>query len=195
MSRALLLLAVGCTSPSGPAPVGPMSPVPVDGDSGDTGVPPPPPGRGLVLEGQLQVVSGTLVDGELRVTVRDPDRQTSVCHALLTGLQGVPVQPDPPGTVFAMWTVHLPTSTCLQRPSLVLGIGPLLPALYPDADVRGVSIEHTRGFYTGPPQTEDVLIFGLAGTEEQRAGHGVTPHAEPLPDGLYRVEGVYLLPL
>ena len=43
--------------------------------------------------------------------------------------------------------------------------------------------------------TDEVWLFGVAGTAEQFAGTGTIADSAPLPDGTYTLRSLYLLPM
>lgn len=83
-------------------------------------------------------------------------------------------------------------------PEIALGFGPLNPAL--QAPMAAVGLDPDLPLYglvgRAPTATGSVEVaFGVAGTEAQFAGDGAIQLEPPLPDGIYLLRTVALLPM
>lgn len=169
-------------------------------DTSDTGEP-------VSLEGDWMAVSGVidLADGQvvgtpalqLEVLASDAEGvlEPVACDATLASPEPVEQAPDDV-TLYGNWRFTVEPGTCSGLPTtLELGIGPLLPTLWPSADAMGASLKHTRGLYAAKADRSGLWVFGLAGTTAQIAGEGAPTSLDPLPDGRYHLRSAYLLAL
>lgn len=104
------------------------------------------------------------------------------------------VNPDMSVPLFGLWSLSLDVSPCgdFGPDTLEIGIGAWDAELTPAAESENLVGEQLYGLYLG---TAPTVVFGATGTSEQFAG--VTPpvDAAPLPDGVYQLRTLYLLPL
>lgn len=164
----------------------------------DTADPLPIPPLWYSVDGRWILHGGAVGPGstlELAVWGREGDQAVRLCTDTIDASGSLDVQPpDDEVAVFGMWAVSTTEGGCADRPAEVrLGIGPLLPDLWPAADAEGASLKHTRGLYVA--DGDRLWVSGLAATAEQAQGLGAPPSLDPLPDGRYHLRGVWLLPL
>lgn len=188
------VLSIGCMAAGEPiAPdIEPTAP------TADTGFPPAPEHAWLSIAGHLALEDEGVVGGDLTVELLAPgatgdlEVQCASASSILDAPSTAPPQDD--DVPYGFWTLPIDTQGCSNLPStLELGIGRLPSILWPDADRMGVSKRHTRGLYSR--SGDDLVVFGFAGTATQRAGEGTPPTLNPLPDGDYLLDTIYLLPL
>jgi len=170
-------------------------------DTADTGQAPNLEGDWLTLSGSLDLVGGQPQSSSsiaLDVQVTDAEGTITLvdCLASLTS-PGVAIsQPADEVELYGLWRFEVDAGDCIGLPSAMdVGIGPLIPALWPAADQVGASRKHTRGLYTPNPRGAGLLVFGMAGTLEQINGEGTPVSLDPLPDGRYHLRSAYLLEL
>ena len=198
---ALLALVSGCAAGTF-ADIDNSEPPPSGPDTGaeDTG-------EVRTLEGDFMALSGTItfLDGEpvetlVTVEVQASDAQGTLsvveCGAMLVG-PPVPVeQPDDDVSLFGLWRYDVEIGLCPDLPlTFEVGLGPLLPTLWPQLEEADASLRHSRGVYTPNSGCDGLWVFGYAGTAQQLQGVGLPVSLDPLPDGTYSVESAYLLPL
>ena len=159
------------------------------------------------ISGVLDVVAGDLVlpTTLLNFAYSNPDLELQadpLCaadHALDAAAQEVG---DFDVDLFGWWQVTTPSSidcAAAQYPaplSFKIGIGPYDPLLDPAAFTAGIDGASVYGLYLQLDEPErPLLVFGLAGTPENYAGIEVPVGAAPLPDGVYSLQTLHLLPL
>ncbi|NCG18170.1 MAG: hypothetical protein GWP91_04050 [Rhodobacterales bacterium] len=118
---------------------------------------------------------------------------TSVSNVL--GGTTLPTE-DPALPLWSLWSLSLQLDLCDTAPrTFDLGIGVYDPLLNPAVDSMGLSGENVYGLYLSMPNDDETYVFGLAGTSDQFSG-AVPPATEgPLPDGVYLLDGIYLIPV
>lgn len=164
----------------------------------DTGELPSPDPVWFSVEGLWVVEDGAPRTGsqlELATWARGPDGAPVQVCSETHAVESAEPTPQPPDdvTLYGLWRVPL-ASACAGAPDAIeLGIGPLLPVLWPATEQVGASVRHTRGLYLAEPGR--LLVVGLAATPDQAAGNGAPPSLDPLPDGRYGLRAVWLVPL
>lgn len=194
----LVLVACGGKNAAPADTAAPSGPVDTDTPV-DTGDPPGPEPAWYSVDGILRLEDGAPTEGstlDVGIWGRDPHGiAVQTCMDRFdasAALPGVPPLDDV--TPYGAWFIELTDGTCPGRPAVVgVGIGPLLPELWPAAESMGVSVRHTRGLYL--TSGDELVVFGLAATADQAAGAGAPDSLYPLPDGRYHLRGVWLLPL
>lgn len=193
---ALFLVACGFdATPSEPFDVEPTLP------PTDTATPVLPEDAWLGVTGNAVIDDGgAWLGGQIVASVYSRDPATSeterVCQVTseIVGPLAVASAPAGDTEVYGLWTAPLAPTACPGVPDeIVLGIGPLPSVLWPAAEEAHASPRLTRGLY-GLDRGE-LVVFGLAGTAEQRAGVGTPASLVPVPAGDYELSGAYLLPL
>lgn len=164
----------------------------------DTGDPPVIEEGWASFDGTLVVEEGEAQRTDVTLGLWEPDAfgapRLACTVPLSVEAPARVVPPADPITPYGMWQVSTVNPSCLGTPTVVpLGIGPLPRELWPAADAAGVSTRQTRGLYT--VWNGDLVIFGLAGTQQQLDGRGAPTTLDPLPDGTYRLLSSYLLEL
>lgn len=126
----------------------------------------------------------------------------------------IPTEPDvdfagtqaPPSdlALLAWWDLTLsegasPCDQPLPASAVGLGLGPMDARLYPALENAGYQDPAAAGasLYSAYLRVGagDVWVFGVAGTAEQYAGTAPVVDAGPLPDGVYTLRSLYLLPM
>ena len=173
---------------------------PVDSDSGDsesdTAVPPDP--AWFAMDATVTVVGGVAVSAPATalVTVVGADLETVLCEVELD-TAGVTPGPAAVGGVWLWWTleVHPVDRACAVLPTTVaLGLGALLPDVR--AQLGAVGLDGASGSLYGAYLTVDdtsPVSFGVGGTTDGYGGVGEA--SEPIPDGLYTLRTLFLVPL
>lgn len=163
------------------------------------------------LDGVVAVVDGAIdaSSSDLRVDLWESG--ASVCQAQgdtassATGsavLVSGSALATPPSDVplWSWWTLSLaegeaPCADALPVSELSLGFGAYDARLDPAADASGLGdgVNTLLGAYLLPRTDGPVWVFGVAGTEAQWSGEA--PPASVVPDGIYRIQTLYLLPV
>jgi len=175
----------------------------------------------FALDGTLQITAGAPVatGSTLRVTFHAaedaPAPTTADTASTSADTAAVPTLPctltptitaiapeDAPNPAVSLgwWSLTLtanddPTCPWILPPDLHLGIGVLDPALQAAMDLAGLQVDGSDldGLYV-QYGAQPLWVFGVAGTDEQFANTTAPPDAPPLPDGLYTLQGLHLLP-
>ena len=196
---ALILFVLASCSSISEAPMTPDTDTTIDTGT-DTDQPPPLDPLWYSINGVLQISDGLPTEeSQLDLSLWGTSNGVPVttCSQSTHGIGLPSTPPQDEIDVFGFWSFNVPSLGCVGLPTTVsVGIGPLVPSLYPAIDSLGFSPRHTRGLYStsGELQTE-LTVFGVAGTAQQLAGNGEPVSLFPLPDGKYQLQGVYLLPL
>lgn len=177
------------------------------------------------VDGQLTLQDGAVVAAESSITVAFTDGQgrtwpdaegvTSTCTFEVTeslegpedGLDGEPLlgwwqlglQDASGEDTPCAWTTPMPQAALdTQQLPLVVGVGEFDSRLISAMEAAGYSPSlDVYGLYLLHPSPDgDVLyIFGIAGTQDQLAGGDSTVSTPPLPNGVYTLETLVLLPV
>jgi len=220
LSRALsacaLACSVGCALADGFAPLvesgdgddSSVAPEDSDADSGGWDGPAP---VWWTLSAAILIEEGAPAQGDASVSIallaEEGEADASLCTATWTS-PGMVVLDVPDPLLFHWWQLVLdgvPEGNCgaqLQRflpDGGELGIGALHPdvaAVLEPAGYDGLS-GYLYGAYLRPAQARDDVIwaFGVAGTEASYLAEELPVSQAPLPNGTYRIEPIYLLPL
>jgi hypothetical protein len=169
-------------------------------DTDDTGATRTLEGDFMALAGTIELVAGEPVATDIAVEVQASDAEGTLsvveCGASLVGQPVASEPPDDEVVLFGMWRYDVDPGLCPDLPgSFEVGLGPLLPTLWPQLEEAGASLRHSRGLYTPNTARDGLWVFGYAGTPEQLDGIGLPASLQPLPDGVYAIESAYLLPL
>ncbi len=171
-----------------------------ESDSGvtdaDTAVPPDP--AWFAVDATLSVAGGTAVSAPATtfVTVVGADLETVLCEIELD-TTGLTPGPAAVGGVWLWWTLEVQPldRSCADLPTTVaLGLGALLPDVR--AQLGAVGLDGASGALYGAYLTADdaaAVSFGVGGTTDAYAGVGEA--SEPVPDGLYTLRTLFLVPL
>jgi len=152
------------------------------------------------VTGTVNFVDGEVVDlvSSLTITVLDSAR-VELCGFTA----GAPV-PAPDWTtdeveLIGWWQMELSSGVAecrWQVPSLAtVGLGPVDPGLQPALAASALSDVDVYGLYVQTSDADPVYVFGVAGTTEHLSGAAQTVDLAPLPDGLYELRPLHLLPL
>ncbi len=166
----------------------------------DTGEVPTLEGDWMAVSGTIEVFDGQPVATDITIEVQASDAEGILnpvdCGARLVGEPIEAEQPDDEVSLFGLWRYDVDVGLCPDLPlTFEVGLGPLLPTLWPELEEDDASVRHSRGLYTPNSSRDGLWVFGYAGTPEQLQGVGLPVSLEPLPDGLYTVKSAYLLPL
>ena len=198
---AALALLLGCSadyavkaSTATPTPSGTASGTAAGTDTGTTQSTNQP--AYFALLGSIAVV-GEQVDplmSTLEVDYRNEDGDP-ICSGIRPVLEAsATVNPDPAVPLFGLWSLTLDVSPCgvFGPDAIAVGIGAWDGELTPAAEAENLEGAELYGLYLG---TEPTVVFGATGTSEQFAGSVPPVPAAPLPDGVYQLRTLYLLPL
>lgn len=161
--------------------------------STDTAVAPEPVWWGL--DGALAVVAGEVdpTSSSLTVSLLAADLST-VCTTTRALLAAEVLDPAPDG-LHALWSMVLDVGDGCDDPvpeTFELGLGPYDRQLDPALAPTGLDGDALFGLYLRRPG-EPLFVFGIGGTPAQL--DGTVPEVPPLPDGLYTLDGLHVLPL
>ena len=157
------------------------------------------------IQGTLQTADDDvdLASSVLTFEFNNPQSELDVtgpmCASNHTLLEALPQAQDPESNLVAWWQLTLDQSEdCpdyVSPETFKLGIGPYDPLLDPAAASAGIDGQNVYGLYLQLDEDTPLLVFGVSGTSDNFSGL-VAPSAEaPLPDGLYSLHTLYLLPL
>lgn len=153
------------------------------------------------LDGNIEIVGGTIVPGESTVTVGSWSSTGALCsvNRPIESVEPTELRDDEIALA-GWWIIDLgePDSdecTVDVPRQLGIGIGGLDSQLFPAMAAAGLDPElDLNGLYVRRGLDESVYIFGVAGTEDQFDGE-VQDDILTLTDGTYRLQTLYLLPL
>jgi hypothetical protein len=163
------------------------------------------------LEAEVSIEEGAPVPGDSSVTLRLLDAELASDGLICTVTWPTPtfeILAAPDAMIFHWWSVAPQeifggNCTAAQRRFLpeqvLLGIGELFPdvAAVLDSTGYGEVSGSLYGAYVQPSTEADAATwaFGIAATDSGYAGETSPVSAAPVPNGTYRVEPIFLLPL
>jgi hypothetical protein len=157
------------------------------------------------IQGSLQNTSDELDVASSSVTFElvNPEPELGLteplCATQHTILEALPLPQDPESDLVSSWQLTLDeTEDCSEYTmptTFRLGIGPYDTLLDPAAASAGIDGQNAYGLYLQLDEDAPLLIFGVTGTTDNFAGLTPPSTQAPLPDGLYTLHTLHLLPL
>ena len=151
-----------------------------------------------VLNGDVEAANSLIKIGLWNANAEQLCASTTSSDTSVSNVLGGTTLPtdDPALPLWSLWSLSLQLDLCDTAPrTFDLGIGVYDPLLNPAVDSMGLSGENVYGLYLSMPNDDDTYVFGLAGTSDQFSG-AVPPATEgPLPDGVYLLDGIHLIPV
>lgn len=178
----------------------------IPADSGDDGEEQPPAwytvaATATLTGGQPSTEGATMV---FRLYPEDGPGDDALCETAATAPVLTPLEIPTDSGLLAWWEVTVPATdgACdllwTAFPTTVqLGIGPMHPdiaAVLASAGYGGLA-DSLYGAYVSVDGGLTLWVQGVAGVEASYAGEAVRDEDGPLPDGTWRLEPLYALPL